>query len=223
MKKSKIISLVLLPVLILALILPSSVVAQDDGQEVIKEHPISTPTPASEEELILKVLKASGEGLGLSGVVAPGYKWGEAQSYLWSGMRNERNVTMTIVPFATEQDAATTLQDSLSQPSYHSAEFHGYPAVVTDFGAYMWRCGRFFFSVDDHPKLMQDTANVLYANAVKHGLISGEGKAAPEIGEDQGESVYSEDVLEKLEEFIEKFKEAWNSFITWIKSILEAK
>ena len=215
MKKSKIISLVLLPFLVLALILPLSVAAQGGGQK----------------ELILKVLKASGEGLGLSGVVAPGCKWGEAQSYLWSGMRNERNVTMMIIPFATEQDAATTLQDYLGQPSYKSAEFHGYPAVVSDFGVYMWRCECFFFSVSDHPELMENTANVLYANAVKNGLISGEGKAAPEAGkeeekaapeagEDQGESATGQDALE---EFIGEFKEVWNSLITWVKSIFQAK
>jgi hypothetical protein len=165
MKKSKVISLVLLPLLICALILSPSVAAQgSDPQEAIIKQVVTTTAKdlGCNTENGYSAVGEAGE-FKYWGIDCPG-----GCGIGWCGL--------LIVKYPSQQMAAQSVPLAWQFEFCYKSSFHGCPAALFTGGDMMeWQSGRFVFnSIGESASQTKQYAEVLYANAVKYGLIGGE-------------------------------------------------
>ncbi len=178
MKKSKVISLVLLPFLVLTLVLPASVAAQGFGWEEVMEQ-------------VLKDTSDQLAGYREAGWYGSTYvhrEWWCEGGCCHQGVQEFKGDSfweykLEICRWSTESEAARYLGIQL-ETGWRSTSFHEYPAgICTTYqqeqglSALMWQSGRFTFYVDATNKPVKSGAEILYAKAVGRGLIARGGGA----------------------------------------------
>lgn len=111
----------------------------------------------------------------------PGAAYGLDVPILYGGWANEF-LPMKIMAHPTEAIAKTAMPQDIEIISdvfgFKKIKFHNYPAITSDaFGTVEWQADRFFFTANggDIGISADEIAEALYANAVKYGLIAGEG------------------------------------------------
>ena len=202
MKKSKVISLVLLLFLICALLLSPSVAAQEDDPQdsLIKQVLVETVDefdwgPWDDEKFIVISCTGILEEVGCYAQYLP------CVYVPFSGLSVEKVACeaasmehpVQITSFKTEQKAALLFSQEIKEFG-SKKEFHGYPAVRESYEGgenLAWQAGRFtFFACIATPTLeekkwgihyhygtdLEGLAEELYEKAVKYGLIVGEGE-----------------------------------------------
>ncbi len=167
-KKSKIISAVLFSTFICVLMLSSSAAAQG-----------ADPQSANIQQTIKSSIEDLGYVVDFDGDVDSwqnetfwGYKASAVNGYLF----------ITVFNFYNEQGAIDTM-GSWCSASFSSTTLHGYPACynlnyatlldLSTEAVYNWRAGHLFFSISlSPPEELTQSAETVYANAQKYGLLN---------------------------------------------------
>ncbi len=188
MKKDKVISVVLFLFLIYVLMLPPSVTAQDrDPQDAV----------------IQQVLTTSFQDLGYDNAPPNKLDYYESDGgwhyEQWANYEEDPPVVIGIAAYSTEQAAGAGLDSwrsdfqSRNGKEFLSTTFHGSPAwyykesyaeSTYTSSRNVWQSGRFWFYIYAHPSGgLEHSAEVVYANAQKYGLLTGGAAAQDSDGD----------------------------------------